>query len=122
MGVDYLEIIKKVAKKIEEEYSLSPSEKKILTDKGASLLRKVQKNIKKGENLLTGLSLDDKIVLLSYIVFLRQNLYSSQGDKLNEEDAALIFHRKIYKDEEDEDRINKNLRKQLGKIGIKEKD
>lgn len=122
MSMDYFEIVKKVAKKIKEEYTLSSSEKKILTDKGSSLLRKVQANIDKGKKLFTELSIDDKIILLSYVVFLRQNLSSSQGDKLNEEDAALIFHKKVYKDTEDEEKLNKNLKKQLAKIGIVEKD
>lgn len=115
----YLTIIKKIAKEIREDYTLSPKEKYFLITEGSKLLKRVQKNIKNNNDIFSNLSFNDKTTLLSYIIFLRQNISITQGDNTNEEDSALILHKKIYKNKKDEKILNKNLKKQLSKIGIK---
>jgi hypothetical protein len=79
----------------------------------------VQTNIKLDKEPLNDLKDADKKVLLSYVIFLRQNVTMEKGDKPNEEDAAKIIHGELFsKSKEDDEELEKELLKQLEKIGI----
>jgi hypothetical protein len=115
------EPIAKVAKVITEkiEEGLDPQDVTILKNDGPNFLRKVQTNIKLDKEPLNDLKDADKKVLLSYVIFLRQNVTMEKGDKPNEEDAAKIIHGELFsKSKEDDEELEKELLKQLEKIGI----
>jgi len=115
------EPIAKVAKVITEkiEEGLDPQDVTILKNDGPNFLRKVQTNIKLNKEPLNDLKDADKKVLLSYVIFLRQNVTMEKGDKPNEEDAAKIIHGELFsKSKEDDENLEKELMKQLEKIGI----
>lgn len=101
--------------------SLDIQDRSILAIDGPKYLRHVQTNIKLKKKLLDDMSDTAKKVLLAYVVFLRQNLTTDQGDKPNEEDATMILHGKLYgNSKEDKKDLDDNLEKQLSKLGINE--
>jgi hypothetical protein len=115
------EPIIKVAKAIMEktEEGLDPQDVTILKNDGPNFLRKVQTNIKLDKEPLNDLKDADKKVLLSYVIFLRQNVTMEKGDKPNEEDAAKIIHGRLFSESREDDKeLEKELLKQLEKIGI----
>lgn len=113
--------IRKLAKDMSEKecLSLDMQDRNILAKDGPKYLRHVQTNIKLKKDLLSDLNDTAKKVLLAYVVFLRQNLTTDQGDRPNEEDAAVILHGALYgngkKDKKD---LDDSLEKQLSKLGI----
>jgi hypothetical protein len=100
--------------------SLDMQDRNILAIDGPKYLRHVQTNIKLKKNLLSDLTDTGKKVLLAYVIFLRQNLTTEQGDRPNEEDAANVLHGDLFKNEKDKKELDENLEKQLAKIGIQE--
>lgn len=101
------------------ERGLDPEDITILKNDGPTCLRRVQTNIKLDKKPFTDLTNTDKKVLLSYVIFLRQNATMSQGDKPNEEDAAKIIHGEIFEgSKKDSKELEEELIKQLSKIGI----
>lgn len=100
--------------------SLDIQDRNILAIDGPKYLRHVQTNIKLKKDLLSDLTDTGKRVLLAYVIFLRQNLTTEQGDKPNEEDAANVLHGDLYKEKKDKKELDENLEKQLAKIGIQE--
>lgn len=115
------ESIKKLAEDLsKKEYpSLDMQDRTILAKDGPKYLRHVQTNLKLKKSLLSDLSDTSKKVLLAYVVFLRQNLTTDQGDKPNEEDAATIIHGNLYGNSKDDKKdLDETLEKQLSKLGI----
>jgi len=101
------------------EGGLDPSDISILKNDGPTYLRRVQTNLKLGKEPLADIEDTDKKVLLSYVVFLRQNITMEKGDKPNEEDAAKILHGEVYEASKKESKdLQEELLKQLEKIGI----
>jgi hypothetical protein len=115
------EPIKKLAEDVSKKEcpTLDMQDRNILTNDGPKYLRHVQTNIKLKKKLLADLTDTAKKVLLSYVVFLRQNLTTDQGDKPNEEDSAMILHGNLYGDSKsDKKDLDDSLEKQLSKLGI----
>jgi len=121
MYLPVYEPIKKLAEDVskKDSPSLDMQDRNILSNDGPKYLRHVQTNIKLKKNLLDDLNDTAKKVLLAYVIFLRQNLTTEQGDKPNEEDAAVVLHGNLYGDsKEDKKDLDDNLEKQLSKLGI----
>jgi hypothetical protein len=121
MYISVYEPIRKLAEDVskKESPSLDMQDRNILAIDGPKYLRHVQTNIKLKKDLLADLNDTAKKVLLAYVVFLRQNLTTDQGDKPNEEDAAVILHGKLYGDSKsDKEELDDSLEKQLSKLGI----
>ena len=99
--------------------TLDMQDRTVLAIDGPKYLRHVQTNIKLKKKLLSDLTDTAKKVLLAYVVYLRQNLTTDQGDKANEEDAAKILHGGLYgSGKSDKKELNESLEKQLSKLGI----
>lgn len=98
--------------------SLDMQDKTVLLHDGPKYLRHVQTNIKLKKNLLSDLTDTAKKVLFAYVVYIRQNITTSQGDRPNEEDAAKILHGELYSGKKDKKELDDNLEKQLAKLGI----
>jgi hypothetical protein len=115
------EPIRKLAKHVSEKEcpALDMQDRNILSNDGPKYLRHVQTNIKLKKKLLADLNDTSKKVLLAYVVFLRQNLTTDQGDKPNEEDSAVILHGDLYGNGKDDKKdLDESLEKQLSKLGI----
>jgi hypothetical protein len=115
------EPIKKLADDISKKEcpTLDMQDKNILSNDGPKYLRHVQTNIKLKKELLSDMTDTAKKVLLAYVVFLRQNLTTDQGDKPNEEDASVILHGDLYgNSKSDKKELDDSLEKQLSKLGI----
>lgn len=121
MYIPVYEPIRKLAEDVSKKKSpsLDMQDRNILSIDGPKYLRHVQTNIKLKKDLLADLNDTAKKVLLAYVVFLRQNLTTDQGDKANEEDAAVILHGNLYGDSKsDRKELDDSLEKQLSKLGI----
>lgn len=115
------EPIRKLAEDISKKEcpELDMQDRNILSNDGPKYLRHVQTNIKLKKKLLADMTDTAKKVLLAYVVFLRQNLTTDQGDKANEEDAAVILHGDLYGNgKSDKKDLDDGLEKQLSKLGI----
>jgi len=113
--------IKVLASELSIGDALNKDDIKALKFKAPLLLFKVKeimKSSKKGS--LKDLSPEDMVILISYIICIRQNMATTEGDKPNLEDTARILHGEIYdtKDKKDLDNLEKELKRQLSKIGI----
>lgn len=90
------------------------------------LIKKIRDNVEKGtQDPLKGLSADDKVLLLSFVVYKRQNIATAPKEDPNMEDSAKILHGKVYKltgdkkqDKDILENIDKDLTKQLSKAGL----
>ena len=122
-------IIKKIAEdlnKVSVE-SLTEEDVKKLNEDSPKLLKEIKDNIdKKSKNPLKNLAIEDKILLLSFVVYKRQNIATEPTEDPNIEDSAKILHGKVYKlsgdgkkDKEIKEDIEKDLIKQLSKAGLK---
>jgi len=92
-----------------------------LKHKAPLLMYKVKDLMRgKKKDILKDLSAEDKKILMAYVVTIRQNVATGEGDRPNIEDAARILHDDIYdvSHKDGEKRLEKELVKQLGKIGI----
>lgn len=103
---------------------LTVEDVKLLRKKGPNLLKDVQKKAKEDKKHLENLCDKDKRILLAYLVYFRQNITTESTDNPNQEDAAKILHKEIFKedDKETSEKIVKQIKKQLSKIGISIKD
>lgn len=99
--------------------SLDLQDRNILAKDGPKYLRHVQTNIKLKKKILADMTDTAKKVLLAYVIFLRQNLTTDQGDKPNEEDAAVVLHGDLYGNSKGSKKdLDESLEKQLSKLGI----
>lgn len=89
-----------------------------LMREGPTNLKKVQSNIKDKADALKGINEDSQRTLLAYVVYFRQNLANSPEDAPNIEDAAMILKGTVYTDPKDADKLAKELKRQLSKVGI----
>lgn len=121
-------IIRKISEDLNRLASESLSEEDLrkLNDDAPKLIKIIKDNIKnKSKNPLKDLSIQDKILLLSFVVYKRQNIATSPNEEPNIEDSALILHNKVYKlsgdkkeDKKIKEDIEKDLTKQLSKAGL----
>jgi hypothetical protein len=122
------DILKKIAKTLGDikPEVLTEEDVKNLNKKALDLLKKVKDSFdKKDENPLEELSYDDKVLLLAFVVYKRQNIATAPTGDPNVEDAAKILHNKVYiitndeeKDKEVREDLEKDLVKQLSKAGL----
>lgn len=104
--------------------SLSEEDVKNLNERSPELVKKVREN-SGTEDPFKGFSDEDKLLLLSFVVYKRQNLTMPPSEDPNVEDSAKILHGKVYKltgdekkDREAKENIEKDLIKQLSKAGL----
>lgn len=104
------------------ETSLELEDVRRLREEGPKLAKKVR-NAKKGKPF-EGFSEEDKRTLLAYVVYFRQNLVMEGTSRPNDEDAAKILHREVFKDKskESEERLTEELIRQLQKAGLNVND
>ena len=104
------------------ESALSQDDANLLNKKGPELVRKVQRNLARDtdDKVLEGLSDEDKKVLLSYIVYVRENISTQKTDRPNTEDAAKVLHEDVYpsRNKKALKALEKHLLQQLKKTGI----
>lgn len=121
MRVVISEKVKGIAKLLESDEAITPGlsdqEQRLLPKKGKELLKKVTENIERNTKPYTGLSLEDKIRLMAFVVYKRQNPLKD-GETLNDEDASQILKSEIYRN--DNKKLDEDLTKQLVKgLGLK---
>ena len=112
--------------KIEPE-TLTKKDIKSLNKEALDLLKKIKDSSdNKDKDPFKGLSYEDKVLLLSFVVYKRQNIATEPTEDPNVEDAAKILHNKVYIITDDEEKnkevkedLEKDLIKQLGKAGLK---
>jgi len=83
-----------------------------------SLVLKIKENVDNNKEPLKGLSYDDKIILLSFIIYKRQNIATSPNNIPNEEDASIILNKGIYKGNKNKKKLDIDLMEQLAKAGF----
>jgi hypothetical protein len=114
--------ISKDLKSIEPEVLTKEDIKKLNKD-AIDILKTVKdKADKKDKNPLKDLSYEDKLLLLAFVIYKRQNIATPPTEDPNVEDAAKVLHNKVYTKSESkksEDSLDKDLTKQLGKAGLK---
>lgn len=104
--------------------SLSEDDVKNLNERSPALIKKIRDNIGSA-NPLKDFSDEDKLLLLSFVVYKRQNITTPPTEDPNVEDSAKILHGKVYKltgdekeDKEVKENLEKDLIKQLSKAGL----
>lgn len=108
----------------QEGIGLEDKDTRVLNDEAPTILRTVKENIEQDKKPFEGLSDEDKRVLLAFVVYKRQNITTEETDNPNDEDAARILHKDVYKPNEKESekevmkRLEKDLKKQLSKAGL----
>lgn len=110
-----------IASELSLKDSLEKEDISNLKHKAPILMFKVKEMMKdKKKNALESLSSEDKKILMAYVICIRQNVATGQGDKPNLEDTARILHGDIYdtSSKEKEKSLEKELKKQLSKLGI----
>ena len=113
--------LKVIASEIILKDSLGKGDISDLKHKAPILMFKVKELMKsKKKNALKELSPEDKRVLMAYVICIRQNVATGEGDIPNLEDTSRILHGDIYstEDKKTEKQLEKELKKQLVKIGI----
>ncbi len=121
MRVFISEKVKGIPQLLESDETITPGlsdqEQRLLSKNGKNILKKVKGNIERDIKPYTGLSLDDKIRLMAFVVYKRQNPLN--GEKaLNDEDASQILKSEIYR--KDLKKLDEDLTKQLVKgLGLK---
>jgi hypothetical protein len=125
-------ILSSIIKKISEDLnklsleSLTEEDVKKLNENSPELIKKVKDHVdNNAKDPLKGLSYEDKILLLSFVVYKRENIATTPIEDPNIEDTAKILHGKVYKltgdkkeDKEIEKNLEKDLIKQLSKAGL----
>ena len=86
------ELIRQVHKGLEDQ------DIEDLRTKGPILIQEARHSLQSGKNPLEQMDDEDKRLLLAYIIFLRQNVTTDASDNPNDEDAAAILHKEVYKD------------------------
>ena len=123
------EKIKGVAKILKEDKDLptpglSDQEQRLLQKNGEGLMQKVKDNINNKNETFAGMSLEDKIKLMAFVVYQRQNPDKNtipSDSILNDEDASKILKSTLYR--ENTKKLDEDLTKQLVKgFGLKIKD
>lgn len=113
--------IRILASEVVLKNTLNKEDIDMLKHKAPLLMYKVKELMKgKKKNALKDLSSEDKRILMAYVICIRQNVATGEGDKPNLEDTARILHGEVYKtsDKKEEEGFDKELHKQLSKIGI----
>lgn len=125
-------ILSNIIRKISDDLNklslenLTEEDVKKLNENSPELIKKVKNNIDNNtKDPLEGLSYEDKILLLSFVVYKRQNIATTSVEDPNIEDTAKIMHGKVYKltgdkkeDKETKENLSKDLVKQLSKAGL----
>ena len=111
----------KISKEIEKSFVLTEEDIKNMKENCYSLLKTLKKNIKQSKSKpFKSISKEDKILLLAFIVYVRQNIATGITENPNSEDAACILHSDIYKgsNKDDKEKLDDDLTKQLNKAGF----
>lgn len=116
--------IRKIALAVDED-NLTKEDLALLRSKPMQLIKDINERVAKGKDPLKEMSDRDKRILLSFVVFQRQNLALTPGGHPNEEDAAKVLHGIVYEitgnkkeDKETIKELEEDLKDQLQKIGI----
>lgn len=123
MKVLISEKVKGLSKLLESETApptpgLSDQEQRVLSKKGKELINRVKDNIERKLKPYEGMSLEDKIKLMSFVVYKRQNPEKGSSEILNDEDASEILKSTLYR--KDPKKLEEDLTKQLVKgFGLK---
>jgi hypothetical protein len=128
MKTNISKILFRIAETLEKAVpeALTEEDIKRLNEEALSLLKKVKESSdKKEKDPLKELSYEDRILLLAFVVYKRQNIATEPIEDPNVEDAAKILHNKVYiksedkkKDKEVQENLEKDLTKQLAKAGL----
>ena len=113
--------IRVMASEIALKDVLNQEDTKTLKHKAPLLMYKVKELMKdKKKDAIKELTPEEKRILMAYVICIRQNVATGEGDKPNLEDTAKILHNEVYStsEKDGEKRLEKELKKQLGKIGI----
>lgn len=101
--------------------TLSKEDASLLKHKAPLLMYKVKDLMKTNKKeALKELTPEDKKILMAYVICIRQNVATGEGDIPNLEDTSRILHDEIYDttDKKEVKRLEEELSRQLGKIGI----
>lgn len=126
MKILLAEDIKKISGLLTQKaIGLNDEDVELLTNKAPFLVQKVKTNLlDNNQKPFEGLTDEDKRLLLAFVVYRRQNIATSIGDNPNDEDAAMILHKDVYKPNKKESekkvmkRLEQDLKKQLSKAGL----
>lgn len=123
-------LISSILKKCSEDLSkkaietLTEEDIKNLNERSPELIKKVREN-SGTDDPFKDFSDDDKLLLLSFVIYKRQNIATPPTEDPNVEDSAKVLHGEVYKitgdkkeDKEARDNIEKDLIKQLAKAGL----
>ena len=123
-------LISSILKKCSEDLSkisietLTEEDVKALNEKSPEFIKKIREDLESNDPLKS-LSDEDKILLLAFVIYKRQNIATGPSEDPNTEDAAKVLHGKVYKitgdkkkDKEVRENIEKDLIKQLSKAGL----
>ena len=101
---------------------LKKDEIELLNKIAPTLILRVKENVEGKKDPLDDLSDDDKVILLAFVVYKRQNVTTTNKDIPNEEDAATILRGNVYSLKNgkkiDKKRLDKDLLEQLAKAGM----
>jgi hypothetical protein len=113
--------VKVLASEIILKDSLNKEDVNSLKHKAPLLMYKVKELMKsKKKDALKSIPLEDKKILMAYVICIRQNVATGEEDRPNLEDTARTLHGDVFdtSDKKNEKNLEKELKKQLGKIGI----
>jgi predicted methyltransferase len=121
----YVKILADALQDVEVEKGLGYTDIVALNKKAPNLVEVVRNNILQNESKpFAGMSDDDKRLLLAFVVYKRQNITTSNTDNPNDEDAARILHKKVFKEKPGKSskktikNLDKELAEQLTKAGL----
>ena len=121
MNIELANMVRVLASEVMLKDILNKEDIKLLKHRAPILMYKVKElSRSKKKNPLNELSPEDKRVLMAYVVSVRQNASTGKDDNPNLEDAARIMHDDIYNtsNKDEVKKLEKELKKQLSKIGI----
>lgn len=115
-------IVNRIRKFAANIVGLGDDDIKMLNKVAPKLLMRVLDNIKGDQNdpdrgPYKGLSREDKIHLLAFVVYQRQNITTGSQDRPNSEDAARVLHDDKF-NSMNEKQLNEHLTEQLVKAGV----
>lgn len=110
---------------IHETDSLTQEDIVLLNDKAPVVLQAVKSNLDSKKKPFEELSDEEIRILLSFVIYKRQNITTTCADNPNDEDAAKVLHGKVYPMDGTEaenskmaKELEEELKKQLSKAGL----
>jgi len=121
----YIKILADAIQDVGGDIGLSDRDIRSLNKDAPRLIEVVRNNIALDENKpFAGISDEDKRLLLAFVVYKRQNIATTPTDNPNDEDAARILNKRVFKDESRKSQkkglksLEKELAEQLTKAGL----